>query len=343
MLQVTRDLIQLVHSGEKKFHKIDFSLSFIGNYGEVEDAEALLDLYLEKPDGMYGIELLEVIQQIGNLHTAQRLFKHAVEGKRVRRGYYGNIFNCLAYLGYKPVESILYHLLEQEDELDVDQCLALLHFPCTGYEKRIRRKILQYKDKNLFPEFLPILACRVPDPDLPDILYEWGTKWASPDCNGGLILGLSLYGEQERERFKKILWDRRWEAHGRSTGSIYWTILGMQYLGMTFDELYEDIRKAQETGCNPEDLDYRVWVLEELLEFRITTATPPPLRFVQPFLETYEDLYDMFFDYSNDHYEHSIIEWVDRNVEDKEYLDFRGLKKLLLSRMEQEFWKKYLR
>lgn len=344
MLQTTRDFLE-VFKAETSWHQLNFYLNYIRNFGDREDAEALLDLYLQEPDSLFSDRLMEAIQQLGDIQTAERLFQEVVQKNLVRDRelascyldrYYGNVFTCLAYLGYEAIEPILYQRLEQEDHLTADDCLALLHFPCTGYEELIREKILKYKNKNLFPEYLPMLASKVPDPDLPDILYEWGTKWASTDCNGGLILGIALYGEKERDRFHNLLWDSCWEAHMGSSGSIYWTEIGLKYLGITFQELFAEIKKAYQSGCSQEDLQYRVDVLYELLKQRLRDGVMP-LRFIKQPEETYEDIYHALFDQS---YDESIIGWVSRKLEVQDYLYFYELEEQLLLKMEQTFWTK---
>jgi hypothetical protein len=51
-------------------------------------------------------------------------------------------------------------------------------------------------------------------------LVEWGEGAASTDCNGGLILGIALPGDDSaRAAFSLLLWNPRWEAYGGGTGS----------------------------------------------------------------------------------------------------------------------------
>lgn len=334
MLRATIDLLDRFRKRPDS-HRVRALLSFIEDYGDEEDAEALLDLYLNHPEAY---ELLSPIRKLGSTETAERLFNRCMENRRVKAKFLGDVFTSLAYMGYQPVEEVLYQCLLKEEPLGSDECVALLHFSCADYEAAIREKILKYKNQNLFPEFHPLLASKVPDPDLPDLLYHWGTHWASVDCNGGLVLGLALYGEPERERFKQILWDDRWEAHGSATGTIRWTYIGMQYLGITFRELFREIQAAAKKGVDEEAIRYHLFVLKDLLELRIHW-TDLPLRFASP-LGTCEEIYQTLFDWSENR-DDNIIDWVSDNVENREYLDLYQTKELLCMKMEQEMRKEF--
>lgn len=326
MLQATKDLLDYCRQSVPFGLRVKAYLSFIEDYGGEEDAEALLDLYLTHPRAF---QLLPTLQKVGSTKTAERLFAHCIENYRVKEEFYlGDVFTALAYMGYQPVEEVLYHRLQHEECLDSDECVALLHFSCTGYEAIIREKILKYKNQHLFPEFHPLLASKVPDPDLPDLLYHWGTYWASVDCNGGLVLGLALYGESERDRFKQILWDSSWEANGTSTGTIYWTFTGMQYLGITFQELFQEIKASVEEGMEEGEISHRLYVLRDLLEHRIHPYTDLPLRFVS-MQETCEEIYEALDNF---------IEWLAYNGIEG-YSDFFGTKELFHMKVEQEIQK----
>ncbi|MBO2532005.1 MAG: hypothetical protein CW342_03820 [Thermoactinomycetaceae bacterium] len=328
MLKVTRDLMDLCRQRRPDGPRVEVYLSFIEDYGGEEDAEALLDLYLMYPDAF---RLLSTLRKIGGEESAERLFARCVENHRVKEGFVGDVFTTLAHMGYQPVEEVLYHRLRHEQCLDRDECVALLHFSCAGHEAVIREKILKYKNQHLFPEFHPLLASKIPDPDLPDLIYHWGTHRASTDCNGGLVLGLALYGGSERDRFKQILWDPRWEANGVSTGTIHWTFTGMQYLGITFRELFQEIKASAEEGTDEEEMGYRLFVLGDLLEHRIHASAELPLRFVC-MRESCKQIYD---DLEN------FIEWLICN-EKEGYSDFYRAKDLLRMKLEQELRKEFV-
>jgi hypothetical protein len=61
-------------------------------------------------------------------------------------------------------------------------------------------------NQNIFPEFLPALICKLPEKEIElEQLYQWGEKFASTDCNAGIILGFSLCGDEGKIYFKKAL------------------------------------------------------------------------------------------------------------------------------------------
>lgn len=100
--------------------------------------------------------------------------------------------------------------------------------------------------KHLFNEFVPALSFKTKREELIEELYQWGSETASVDCNAGILLGIALYGEKTRRLFKKILWDRCWEAFSSSTGTGYWAFVGMQHLQISFAELYKEIKEASQ-------------------------------------------------------------------------------------------------
>ena len=114
MLKVTRDLMDLCRQRRPDGPRVEVYLSFIEDYGGEEDAEALLDLYLMYPDAF---RLLSTLRKIGSTKTAERLFAHCIENHRVKEAFVGDVFTTLAYMGYQPVEEVLYHRLQHEESL----------------------------------------------------------------------------------------------------------------------------------------------------------------------------------------------------------------------------------
>ncbi|SFI84102.1 hypothetical protein [Thermoflavimicrobium dichotomicum] len=348
MLQTTKDLIQLFHSQDANtpdYQVVRAYVRFIERYGSVADVEPLFDLYLEDPTDLRRQYLLEPIRIHGDDTMAEKMFQACFEDGQLKEEMYGGIFHCLGYLGYEPVKPILYQLLEQGGHaLGLDECLGLLHFSCEGYEEKIAQEIRNCLGKNLFPEFVPSLLCKVPDPALIDEVYESGGYWASTDCNGGMVLGIALCGEKERNRFKSILWDERWEAESSSTGTRTWAFVGMQHQQITFRELFEDIKEAQKQGCSQRELKHRLYVLLSMLEMKIFYDYRP-LKFGKSPDESYQDIYLSLFDWSTPHKDDSIIGWISDYIEDRDYIqrEFYQLRDHLELKLEQEVMWKYLR
>ncbi|WP_143085192.1 hypothetical protein [Planifilum fulgidum] len=105
----------------------------------------------------------------------------------------------------------------------------------------------------------------------------------------------------------------------------------MQYLGITFRELFQEIKASAEEGTDEEEMGYRLFVLGDLLEHRIHASAELPLRFVR-MRESCEQIYD---DLEN------FIEWLICN-EKEGYSDFYRAKDLLRMKLEQELRKEFV-
>ncbi|GAB7110916.1 hypothetical protein JCM4814A_92340 [Streptomyces phaeofaciens JCM 4814] len=119
-------------------------------------------------------------------------------------------------LGHTPAASLLWEHVDDSYYVSKDACLGLLHLPCEDLRGAIAETLEKHEGSALFPEFLPVLAPKTKDPAWLDRLVAWGENRASVDCNGGLILGISLHGDHARTAFTRLLWDARREACGTS-------------------------------------------------------------------------------------------------------------------------------
>ena len=101
-----------------------------------------------------------------------------------------------------------------------------------------------------------------------------------------------------------------------------------EYLGITFRELFREVKASAEAGMDEEEIGYRLFVLRDLLEHRIHSSAELPLRFVR-MQESCEQIYDEL---------ENFIEWLICNVKEG-YSDFYCTKDLLRMKSEQELRK----
>lgn len=154
-------------------------------------------------------------------------------------------------LGYTPATSLLWEHVDGLHDVSKDACLGLLHLPCEELRGAIAEALEKHEGSALFPEFLPVLAPKSEDPAWLERLVAWGENRASVDCNGGLILGISLHGRPARAAFTRLLWDARWEACGTGTGSALWTYAGTRVQGLGLPQLYADLRVRLRACADP--------------------------------------------------------------------------------------------
>ena len=159
---------------------------------------------------------------------------------------------------------------------------------------------------SLFPEFLPVLATKTGDPSWLGRLVEWGEGEASTDCNGGLILGVALYGDRARAEFTRLLWNPWWEASGGGTGSNRWAYAGARVLGLSMSELYGDlVVRLNSDAVDAEEKRHCVAMFAALLQHWVDRpwlglrAAPDPT-------ETCDELYDLLFEWPTPHRDESL-------------------------------------
>ncbi|WP_328443504.1 hypothetical protein OG780_00510 [Streptomyces sp. NBC_00386] len=219
-------------------------------HGGSADAEALLPLFLSAPAAHSA--LVPVFARHGDRRLAARLLEATVVGGRLRESVPSGVLHAVGRLGYASATSLLWEHVDGSYDVSKDACLGLLHLPCEELRGVIAESLEKYEGAALFPEFLPVLAPKTDDPAWLERLVTWGENHASVDCNGGLILGISLHGGQARAAFARLLWDARWEACGSGTGSALWTYAGTRVLGLGLPQLYADLRARLHASADPD-------------------------------------------------------------------------------------------
>ena len=288
MLRTTR---QLLAELPVPLDEQDAFCRVIRRRGAVADAEAVLDAFLVDPDARAW--LLPIVRALGDGGTARRLFDACVDGEALRDGMPSGVLHCLGHLGYAPAEPVLWRhaIAEPSDHYVVqDACLGLLDLPCRALGPAIAKALSGHEGDNLFPEFLPALAAKTGNPLWLPRLVRWGRDHASTDCNGGLLLGIALFGD--RPAFEAVLWDPRWEADAGATGARRWAYAGARALHIEMAELHAAVR------ARPEPHALRVltallacWVEPPALDL----ACAPPPR------DTARDLQRLLFRWSTPH------------------------------------------
>ncbi|MGW1065641.1 hypothetical protein ACWD4F_14140 [Streptomyces aureus] len=261
-------------------------------HGGPADAEALLPLFLAAPAAHDA--LVPVLARHGDRRLAERLLEATVEGGRLREGVPSGVLHAVGRLGYTPATSLLWEHVDDSYDVSKDACLGLSHLPCEELRGAITESLEKHEGAALFPEFLPVLATKTQDPGWLDRLVAWGGNHASTDCNGGLILGIALHGEQARPAFTRLLWDTRWDACDRGTGSALWTYASTRVLGLDLPQLYADLRELVRTGADPDVRRDAVRSFLTLVEFRC--AEPwTGVAAAEARLESSDTLYHLLF------------------------------------------------
>ncbi|WP_313994513.1 hypothetical protein [Xanthocytophaga flava] len=243
MLAITQELIQQLQTPARHdYHHIEFYCDVIGTYGDASDADALVTFFLKKPFADNRESVLVPIATLGNASIAKRIADVCLDGLQLKAEVATEVLQCLGAMQYEPAKNVLMHYITNSDyHWEVQQaCLGLMCFEdLTPYKETIEQEISKCMGKNLFSEFVPMLACRTDNSSLKDALYQLGNTTASTDCNAGIILGIALY--EDKPLFKRILWDNHWEAAGSGTGTIQWTLTAMRLLSVSFSELFADL------------------------------------------------------------------------------------------------------
>jgi hypothetical protein len=169
--------------------------------------------------------------------------------------------HALGFLGFVEARDALWTCARNDPDYYAHRAasLGLLNLPCEGLEHEIEAAIRGCEGKNLFPEFLPLLAHKVNNPELLRTIFDVGRTTASTDCNGGIVYGVTLFGEAGRPYFDQLLFDPYWEASGSGTGTRWWAYHGFRHLGGSLARLALQIR-ASHAALPPETFEYRVRV-----------------------------------------------------------------------------------
>jgi len=330
MLKTTHELLEyLKRPSSKREPAIICSLVHsIVKCGGKNDADEILNQYVTHPFDFDYTYVLPVFKALGNHSTAEQIFNISIHQNKLVENADPEILEILGHLKYEQIKPILAdYLFESREETDYyisrSAALGLLNFDCTEYQKEIETEIEKCYGKNLFPEFVPALVSKLEDPHpILDKLLELGNQFASTDCNAGIVLGFSLCGEQGKPYFRKILFERNWEVDSTATGTVHFAYRGLKNLGITFKDLYHEIK----TVSDEENLEYALDVFFALLERKFDDIETDPK-------ESFADIYTTLFPWKNENESGNIIDLAGSvNKVEKVY----QMKKLTEMKMDEE-------
>ena len=235
--------------------------------GDKADADILVGSYLSNLRDFHFSYLLGVFKKFGDYEIAERLFNGCIVDGRLGENSDGEILEVFGHLNFEPIKPVLIYYAFNDADADYyvvrSAILGLLHFDCADIESLIQAEIEKCYGKNLFSEFVPALVSKLSErTEILEKLYELGSTTASTDCNAGIVLAFSLCGAEGEAYFRKILFDPLWETGASATGTVYFTFDGMVNLGITFRELYQEIRLMEDS----EQKEYALCVFTALLE-----------------------------------------------------------------------------
>ncbi len=333
MLKTTIKLIDhLNDEGQKRDHSYIYSMVIaILKCGNKEDADVLLRQYLANPFDWKHQVLLKIFKKFGDSSYAEKLFTLLVKDDRLV-GDNDSITEVLKLFGhfqYEPAKRTLanyaFGLVDTSYYYTKEAIMGLLNFDCNEYQSIIREEIVKCYKQGLFSEFIPALVCKLHDrEEFLEPLYELGTNYASTDCNGGIILGFSLCGDEGKKYFKKILFDPHWETYGGGTGADGQTYKGLKNLGITFRELYQEIRRIE----NKEQLDYSLKVMLAMIWQRIMDIKDDTA-------ESCSEIFLLMFGWKNGNESDNIIDLL-RPFGDERKEEAYEYEKLLRQKMTEE-------
>ncbi|MDY7993789.1 hypothetical protein UY286_24300 [Paenibacillus polymyxa] len=311
MMDATARLMDMFGSAKKLDASIISAYTdVVAQYGTVEDARELYRLFVEDPHHYIRGLLLQPIMRCGDVTLAQDMYERYVQKQASPEHIPDGVLYALGYLGYVEAAADLVALVNGPyGAVSVDACLGLVHLPCEPYREKLAAELEKALDQNLFNEFLPLLSFKCTTEDMIPRLVHWGEQHASVDCNAGIIAGIALFGEGQKETIRSILWNPFWEAHGTATGSCVWSYFAMQHVGLTFRELVQDIKSYDAAIEDVQALEYRLDVLYEMLELKLS-YTARPIRFARSNEESFGQLYSDLFSWSTEHHDDSLMGWM---------------------------------
>ena len=272
MLKVTQELKDYLNIDNEQRNGIiiDSFVNSILKCGTKADADLLLEQYIMNPFDFDHAYLLKLFRKFGDLSYAQKIFNTVIIDNKLIKDAPPETLEILGHLKYEPVKNILsdygFGEIEADYYLQRSSILGLLHFDCKEFEQKIKEGIFTCYGKNLFPEFLPAMVCKLPDQNAYlEKLFEVGDEYASTDCNAGIILGFSLCPDEGRKYFNRALFNPNWEIFSGSTGTICFAYEGLKNLNMSIADLYPKIQSLTENV----PLEYHLRVLFSLFEQRI--------------------------------------------------------------------------
>lgn len=297
MLKITQKFINELHSTKDiNYKKFQGYIDTIIRYGNQEDAEALYSKFIQDPSTYEMGRLIEPIMRLGDKNIAQSLYEFSIVDNDLTEEVSYEVLHALGYMGVEQAIPVLIkYVLESELwSTCAFACLGLIHLSIKTYQQELKDKLEQSINKPLFDEFLPIFSFRLYDNTFVERLYEWGDKHASIDCNAGLLLGIALYGKEQKETIKNIIWSSNWQAHDTGTGTGRYTYQAMGHVGLTFEELIGDLKRFLVEIKSDRELEYCLDVLHFLLTFKLTYFSKD-IRFANSNHENIELLYTLLY------------------------------------------------
>jgi hypothetical protein len=327
MIKSTTELIEYlkIDKSQRETSPVQSYVEAILKLGSKEDASLLLDSYLKHPFNFDHRYLLALFRKFGDRTFAEKLFNIVIADNKLNANADPDTLTLLAELHYEPIKQILFSYafsnMEADHHLHKSSVLGLLNFDCTEYKDTIKTHIEACLNKNLFPEFIPALVCKLSDPkQVLKQLYESGDKIASTDCNAGIILGFSLCGEEGKKYFRKALFNPNWETYSGSTGTLGFTYAGLKNLDITFSELYDEIKQMKETN----EITYALQVLFSLFDCRISD-------YENEHFENFKTLYKTFFSYESHVASNNLIDMARLGGMDREAYEYQEIFKLKIT------------
>jgi hypothetical protein len=270
-------------------------IKVINRHGTLADSQELYKHFLKDKDPM----LLEPIMFHGDKKIADDLYIKAIRRGELQSDFPVETFFALSYLEHQETEHTLFNYYRQLFDGNIGWdlhrtvCLSLLNYSCRDYKEIIEKEIEKCFAVHLFPEFIPALACKTDNISLVDRLFEHGCTKASSDASAGLILGLALFGEKYKNTFKSIIWNPEWEAASSATGNRHYTIMGMRYLGISLQELFQDLQLIVKE-------DYKssvtsIYTFCDLLGANLQVPDLYPVKFINNQREQFSKIYQEIF------------------------------------------------
>lgn len=316
--------------------------SAIAKLGTLEDIKVLLDLFLQKPNAYSHTSLLYVIQKRGNVEMAEALVQNCFDDDGLmKEDINSDVFDCLVWLEHPKTKEILIRNLLNPN-LDhsghCSVCTGLLHYDGSTHQELFIKEVEACIGKNFFDgEFVPALVSKIHQPKRDELigqLYESGSTVTSTDCNGGIVLGLALSEGRGEELFRKVLWDDHWEADDSSTGTGNWTYYGLQYLGITMCNLFDQIKESVDNEhVETPYIVHQLRMFKAMLSRKAYGAVSP-FKFVAPDKETYQEIYQHIFAWDDPNTDNSVNSIASRFTQGK--LSFYDEERLINRRMEEE-------
>lgn len=302
MLKSTLEFIEYLTNEKQESSVVQSYVKSILKLGSKEDAKLLLDSYLKNPFEFNHSYLLPVFQKFGDLDFAERIYKNLFLDGHIKEFTDPKVLILLADLKFEPIKNILFKFafsdLELVTQFKNEAYLGLLNFDCTEFENKIKLNIKSHLNKNIFPEFLPALVCKLRDKQIElEQLYQWGDKFASTDCNAGIILGFSLCGDEGKGYFKKTLFNPNWETYSSATGTVGYVYQALKNLKISFAELYAEIKTMNQHS----DIEYSLTVLFGLFRMRV-------IDYQDENLETFKRLFELFYSWENPNLSNNLID-----------------------------------